>query len=71
MPVCRCMVHAFSLVMGSMSGHPWAREVIKQAQRPATAFQASSKLANRLCEAALDPTTTIASSTRPASLLST
>ena len=57
-------MHAFSLVMGSMLGHPWAKDVIQKAQRLVTAFQASSKLANKLRGAAstLGLTTTLASS---------
>jgi hypothetical protein len=35
------MMHAFSLVVGSLLGHPWARSIVKQAQQIVTFFRAS------------------------------
>lgn len=37
----RCYMHAFALVMGSILAHPWARQVVVDAQRVVTLFRAS------------------------------
>eukprot|EP00877_Chromochloris_zofingiensis_P008252 jgi/Chrzof1/3680/Cz13g04240.t1 len=39
----RCMMHAFSLVMGSLLGHPWACKVVTDAQKVVTYFRASHR----------------------------
>ena len=40
---CRCMMHAFGLVIGSLLGHKWANSIVKQAQQLVTFFRASHK----------------------------
>jgi len=38
---CRCYMHAFGLVLGSVMAHPFARQRIAQAQRVVSYFHAS------------------------------
>lgn len=45
-------MHSFSLVMGSLLGHPTASEIVKQAQRVVSYFQASHKPHGLLMQAA-------------------
>ncbi len=40
---CRCMMHGFGLVMGSMLAHPWAKKLVVAAQKLVTFFRASSR----------------------------
>jgi predicted dithiol-disulfide oxidoreductase (DUF899 family) len=46
------MMHAFSLVVGSLLGHAWARAIIKLAQKIVTFFRASHKPLRELVTAA-------------------
>jgi hypothetical protein len=46
------MMHAFSLTVGSLLGHPWAKELVKRAQRLVTYFQASTRAYHKLLEGA-------------------
>ena len=48
----RCMMHAFSLTVGSLLGHPWAKELVKRAQRLVTYFQASTRAYTQLLASA-------------------
>ena len=45
-------MHAFSLTVGSLLGHPWAKELVKRAQRLVTYFQASTRAYHKLLEGA-------------------
>ena len=36
-------MHSFSLVVGSLLGHPWAKDIIKKAQKVVTYFNASTR----------------------------
>ena len=40
---CRCMMHGFNLVLGSILAYPWAQELLVQAQRVVTYFRASHR----------------------------
>lgn len=40
---CRCMMHAFSLVIGSILGHPWAKDLVSKAQQIVTYFRSSHR----------------------------
>lgn len=46
-------MHSFSLVVGSLLGHPWAKDIIKRAQRVVTYFNASTRAHSLLMEAAM------------------
>ncbi|CAL8465860.1 g5396 [Coccomyxa elongata] len=46
------MMHSFSLVVDSLLGHVWALDIVENAQRVVTCFQASHKPLNLLNEAA-------------------
>ncbi|BDA51639.1 hypothetical protein COCOBI_19-1950 [Coccomyxa sp. Obi] len=48
----RCMMHAFSLTVGSLLGHPWAKDLLKRAQRLVTYFQASTRAYSKFLEIA-------------------
>lgn len=41
---CRCMMHGYALVMGSVFGHPWARNILKLCQSLVSAIKSSHKL---------------------------
>ena len=45
-------MHAFSLTVGSLLGHPWAKELVKRAQRLVTYFQASTRAYHKFLEGA-------------------
>ena len=45
-------MHAYSLAMGSLLGHPWAADILKRAQRLVTYFQASTRAYSKLLESA-------------------
>ena len=45
-------MHAFSLAVGSLLGHPWAKELVKRAQRLVTYFQAAPRAYHKLLEGA-------------------
>lgn len=45
-------MHSFSLVVGSLLGHPWAKDIIKKAQRLVTYFNASKRANSLLMESA-------------------
>ena len=45
-------MHSFSLVVGSLLGHPWAKAVIKKAQRIVTYFNASTTAHSLLMQSA-------------------
>ena len=45
-------MHAFSLTVGSLLGHPWAKELVKRAQRLVTYFQASTRAYTQLLASA-------------------
>ena len=42
--ICRCMMHGFALIMGSIFGHSWANKTLKKCQKLVTATKASHKL---------------------------
>ncbi|DBB00771.1 TPA: hypothetical protein ACH3X1_000703 [Trebouxia sp. C0004] len=44
----RCMMHGYALVMGSVFGHPWARNILKLCQSLVSAVKSSHKLTNWL-----------------------
>jgi hypothetical protein len=46
------MMHAFSLTVGSLLGHPWAKELVKRAQRLVSYFQASTRAYFQLLDCA-------------------
>ena len=46
------MMHSFSLVVGSILGHPWAKDLIKKGQRIVTFFHASYRSNSLLMEVA-------------------
>jgi 3-methyladenine DNA glycosylase/8-oxoguanine DNA glycosylase len=46
------MMHSFSLLVGSLLGHPWAKDIIKRAQRMVTYFNASTRAHSLLMESA-------------------
>jgi hypothetical protein len=46
------MMHAFSLTVGSLLGHPWAKELVKRAQRLVSYMQASTRAYYKLLEGA-------------------
>ena len=39
--LCRCMMHGFNLVLGSVLSFPWAQRLVVSAQRVVTYFKAS------------------------------
>lgn len=50
----RCHLHGFSLLVGSIMGHPWAAQQVIKAQRLVTFFQSSLSLKKLLKVAAVD-----------------
>lgn len=45
-------MHSFSLVVGSILGHHWAKDIIKRAQQLVTYFNASTRANSLLMESA-------------------
>ncbi len=43
-------MHAFSLTVGSLLGHPWASHLVKRAQKLVTYFQAAHRAYFELLE---------------------
>jgi len=46
--VCRCMMHGYALVMGSVFEHPWARNILKLCQTLVSVVKSSHKLTDWL-----------------------